>query len=71
MGLENNFIPSSDISVSSQKNPEQTVDSIRMNNAKLWVAASTDLLPWVEIRFSPGRNLFILISSEKRKTTIL
>ncbi|CAF4582630.1 unnamed protein product, partial [Rotaria sp. Silwood1] len=52
MGLRNGFIPTSDISVSSQKEPDQTLDSVRMGNPKLWVAARDDLKPWIEIRFS-------------------
>ncbi|CAF2003035.1 unnamed protein product [Rotaria magnacalcarata] len=52
MGLRNGFIPTSDIYVSSNKEAGNTLDTIRLGNAKYWVAASGDLTPWIEIRFS-------------------
>lgn len=58
MGLENGLIPTSDISVSSQKNPEATLESVRMGNAKAWLAARNDTSPWVEIRFPKRKNVF-------------
>lgn len=61
MGLENNLIPSSDISVSSQKNTEDTIDSIRMNNAKLWVANSNDTLPWIQINFPRSKTFLFFL----------
>ncbi|CAF0996864.1 unnamed protein product [Rotaria sordida] len=52
MGLRNGLIPTSDISVSSKKDPDQILDTVRMGNPKLWVAARNDSKPWVEVRFS-------------------
>jgi hypothetical protein len=58
MGLENGFIPTSNISVSSQKNPQATLESVRMGNAKAWLAARNDSSPWIEIFFSPRKETF-------------
>ena len=58
MGLRNGAIPTSAISVSSQKNSDDTVDAIRMDNSKLWVAARSDQSPSIEIRF-PQSNDFL------------
>ncbi|CAF4315381.1 unnamed protein product [Rotaria sp. Silwood2] len=52
MGLRNGIIPTSDISVSSQKDADQTLDTVRMGNPKLWVADRNDIIPWIEVRFS-------------------
>ncbi len=60
MGLENGLIPTSDISVSSQKNPQATLDSVRMGNAKAWLAARNDSSPWVQIGFSQRKNIFFV-----------
>jgi hypothetical protein len=56
MGLRNGAIPTSDLSVSSQKSSNETVDSIRLGNSRIWVAARNDSSPSIEIRFSPGKN---------------
>jgi hypothetical protein len=56
MGLANGSIPTSDISVSSKNTPDETVDTIRMDNIKLWIPAHDDTLPWIEIRFPPSKN---------------
>lgn len=63
MGLQSRVIPSSDISVSSQKNPSNGVDAVRMNNPTIWTAASNDRSPNVQIRFpqSKARLLYNLI----------
>jgi hypothetical protein len=58
MGLENSLIPTSDISVSSQKTPDETVDAIRMDNSNVWTAASNDSSPWIEIRFPQSKNFW-------------
>ncbi|CAF3426792.1 unnamed protein product [Rotaria socialis] len=56
MGLRNGFIPTSDIYASSYKEASNILDTIRLGNAKYWVAASDDLTPWIEIRFSPNNT---------------
>jgi hypothetical protein len=64
MGLRNGLIPTSDISVSSQKNPDDTVDAVRLGNSKIWVAATNDSSPWIEVDFPESNfysNLFSLI----------
>jgi len=62
MGLENGLIPTSDILVSSQKNPQATIDAVRIGNAKAWLAARNDSAPWIEIRFSQRKNVLFLFN---------
>ena len=56
LGLENGAIPSQDISVSSRKNENESVDAVRMGQAKIWTAAANDVQPWIQIRFPSGKN---------------
>jgi len=56
MGLRNGFIPTNDISVSSQNTIEDTLDTVRLGNSNLWVAALNDSSPWIEIRFSQSKS---------------
>ena len=55
MGLQSRDIPSSDISVSSQKNPSDGVDAVRMDNPTIWTAASSDASPNIRLRFSQSK----------------
>ncbi len=71
MGLENGFIPTSNISVSSQKNPQATVESVRMGNAKAWLAARNDSSPWIEILFSPRKETFFFDFNSKNNPLFL
>lgn len=58
LGLENGLIPTTDLSVSSQKNTEATINAIRMGYTQLWAAATSDQKPWIEIRFNQaGKTL--------------
>ena len=51
MGLRNGLIPTNDISVSSQKDPQTTLDAVRLDYSRIWVGASNDTSPWIEIEF--------------------
>lgn len=59
MGLRNGLIPTSAISSSSQKNSDESLDTVRLGNSQLWVAARNDIAPWIEIQFPSGKSLFI------------
>lgn len=51
LGLRDGRIPTDDISVSSQKTLNETLDTVRLGNPKLWTAARDDEKPWIEICF--------------------
>ena len=59
MGLRNGLIPTSAISSSSQKSSDESLDTVRLGNSQLWVAARNDTAPWIEIQFSSGKSLFV------------
>ena len=49
MGLRSGVIPTSAIAASSQKDPSETLDTVRLGNPTFWVAARDDVEPWIEI----------------------
>jgi hypothetical protein len=55
MGLRSGSIPTSDISISSQKSATESIDTVRLGNSKVWVADSKDSSPWIEIHFSQSK----------------
>ena len=59
MGLRSGLIPTSAISTSSQKDSEDSLDTVRLGNSKVWVAARNDTAPWIEIEFPSSKHRLI------------
>lgn len=56
LGLENGAIPSEDISISSKKSQELSVDAVRLGHSKVWTAATNDSKPTVTVNFPRSKN---------------